>query len=48
MIGIDTNVLIRYITQDDEEQAAIASKWIESCSAEAPGWVSVIVLCETV
>jgi len=48
MIGIDTNVLIRYIVQDDEEQAAIATRWIESCSVETPGWISVIVLCETV
>jgi predicted nucleic-acid-binding protein len=48
MIGIDTNVFVRYITQDDEEQAAIATKWIETCSVETPGWISVIVLCETV
>jgi len=48
MIGIDTNVLVRYIVQDDEQQAAIATHWIEFCSIETPGWVSVIVLCETV
>jgi len=48
MIGIDTNVLVRFIVQDDEKQAAIASEWIESCSVETPGWISVIVLCETV
>ena len=48
MIGIDTNVLVRYIVQDDEEQAAIATQSIEACSVGAPGWISVIVLCETV
>jgi len=48
MIGIDTNVLVRYIVQDDEKQAAIATEWIESCSVETPGWISVVVLCETV
>jgi len=49
MIGLDTNVLVRYITQDDEEQAALAGDWIEyHCSVESPGWISVIVLCEIV
>jgi len=48
MIGIDTNVLVRYIVQDDERQAAIATKSIEACSLGTPGWVSAIVLCETI
>jgi len=49
MIGVDTNVLIRYITQDDETQSTLASNWIEeNCSIESPGWISVIVLCEIV
>ncbi len=47
MIGLDANVLVRYITQDDEEQAAIATQWIEKkCTIVTPGWISVIVLCE--
>ncbi|MDQ6967046.1 MAG: type II toxin-antitoxin system VapC family toxin [Mariprofundaceae bacterium] len=49
MIGLDTNVLVRYITQDDREQADIATHWIEAnCSLDSPGWINVIVLCETV
>jgi len=48
MIGIDTNVLVRYIVQDDEQQAALATRWVESCTVETPGWISVIVLCEMV
>ena len=48
MIGVDTNVLVRYITQDDDEQAAIATRWMESCNVETPGWISAIVLCEIV
>lgn len=48
MIGIDTNVLVRYIVQDDELQAAIATESIEACSIGTPGWISAIVLCETV
>ena len=29
MIGLDTNALIRYITQDDKDQAEIAGDIIE-------------------
>jgi len=29
MIGIDTNVLVRYITQDDQQQSKKANKIIE-------------------
>lgn len=49
MIGLDTNVLVRYITQDDPEQAAQATRLIEtSCTPAAPGRVAQIVLCELV
>ena len=47
MIGIDTNVLVRYIVQDDEKQAALASQVIENqCSENAPGFINRVVLCE--
>lgn len=49
MIGIDTNVIIRYIVQDDPEQAKAATKLIEqSCSSDNPGYINHIVLCEIV
>jgi len=49
MIGLDTNVLVRYVTQDDPEQAAQATRLIEtSCTATTPGRVAHIVLCELV
>jgi predicted nucleic-acid-binding protein len=49
MIGIDTNVMIRYIVQDDPQQAAVATKLIEeTCSLENPGYINCIVLCEIV
>ena len=49
MIGLDTNVLVRYITQDDQKQAEVANQWIEEkCCIDSPGWISVIVLCEVV
>ena len=47
MIGIDTNVLVRYLTQDDPKQSAIATRFIEDrLSAENPGFVSAVTLCE--
>ena len=49
MIGLDTNVLVRYITQDDPAQAPLAASVIEEqCTTEAPGYVNQIVLCELV
>lgn len=49
MIGIDTNVLIRYIAQDDAVQSAWATKFIEKeCSAAQPGFVGLITLVELV
>ena len=49
MIGLDTNVLLRYIVQDDAAQAESAAKLIETrCTTEHPGYVDAIVLCEMV
>ncbi len=49
MIGIDTNVLVRYILQDDPRQATAATEILEKeCSAETPGRVSLVVLAELV
>ena len=49
MIGLDANVLARYIVQDDAEQARAAARLIEGrCTAQAPGYVSVPVLVELV
>lgn len=49
MIGLDTNVLVRYIVQDDPRQAAAAVRLIEGrCTARSPGYVSVPVLVELV
>jgi predicted nucleic-acid-binding protein len=46
--GIDTNVLIRYLVQDDPEQARRATRFIAQCSADDPCLVNRIVLCELV
>jgi predicted nucleic-acid-binding protein len=47
VIGLDTNILVRYITQDEPRQAATANRLIEEAlSAESPGFVSTVVLVE--
>lgn len=48
MIGLDTNVLVRYIAQDDIKQSARATELMNSLSAENPGFVSQIALVELV
>ena len=49
MIGLDTNVIVRYIAQDDRRQAAKATRLIEEeCSETRPGFVAAIVLAELV
>jgi predicted nucleic-acid-binding protein len=49
MKGIDTNVLVRYILQDDAKQSHQATSFIEKeCSVETPGFITGIILCELV
>lgn len=46
MIGLDTNVIVRYIVQDDPEQSAIAAELIEELTENAPGYLSLVTLVE--
>lgn len=47
MIGLDTNVVIRYLAQDDARQSAAATLLIErGLDAERPGFVSLVTLAE--
>ncbi len=39
MINLDTNILLRYIVQDDSGQLSRAAKIIESCTEEEPGFI---------
>src|SRR5581483_2967371 len=49
MIGLDSNILVRYLTQDDPVQSHKATVLIERHLTEwAPGFVSVVALAETV
>jgi predicted nucleic-acid-binding protein len=47
LIGLDTNVVVRYLAQDDPKQSAAATRLFEhALSPESPGFVPAIVLCE--
>lgn len=46
MIGLDTNVLVRYIMQDDAKQSPKATRLIESLEPERPGFVTLISVIE--
>ena len=47
MIGLDTNVLVRYLAQDDVRQAALATRLIEDkLSATEQGFISLVVVAE--
>ena len=49
MIGLDTNILVRYLTQDDPIQSSKAREIVERrLTEEKPGFVSIVAMVETV
>ncbi|MGA7380526.1 MAG: type II toxin-antitoxin system VapC family toxin [Terriglobales bacterium] len=48
MIGLDTNVLVRYFTEDDPSQTPAALRVMDSLTADAPGFLSLVVIVEVV
>ncbi len=48
MIALDTNVLLRFLLRDDEEQAEAAARLLRRLTLEDPGFVSREVLVELV
>ena len=49
MNGLDTNVLVRYVVQDDAVQARKATKCITTaCTSNDPCQIDRVVLCELV
>ena len=48
MIGLDTNVLVRFFAQDDAKQSLLATRLINGLSKESPAFISLISLCELV
>jgi predicted nucleic-acid-binding protein len=49
MIGLDTNILVRYLTQDDPVQSPQARKIMEQqLTEENPGFISIVATVELV
>jgi predicted nucleic-acid-binding protein len=49
MIGLDTNILVRYLAQDDAAQSARATEILEQrLTEEQPGYISLVTMAETV
>ena len=47
MIGLATNVVVRYIAQDDPRQSVAAARLMENqLAADNPGFISLVTLCE--
>jgi predicted nucleic-acid-binding protein len=46
VIGLDTNVLVRYIMQDDLKQSPLATRLIEARSIESRGFVPLVSVVE--
>jgi len=49
MIGLDTNILLRYFVKDDVVQWERATRFISTrCTPESPGFIDRIALCDMV
>jgi predicted nucleic-acid-binding protein len=46
LIGIDTNVLVRYIIRDSPDETAAATAFLESLTSEKPGFVPLVSIAE--
>lgn len=46
IFALDTNVLVRYIVQDEPVQAQKATELIETIEADNPAFISAVVMCE--
>lgn len=48
MIALDTNLLLRYLTQDDSVQSPKATRVIQRLTEEEPGFISLVTVLEIV
>ena len=48
MIGVDTNVLLRFLVDDDPDQNRLAKDFLSACTQDVPAYVSAVTLAETV
>lgn len=46
MIGLDTNVVVRYLVQDEADQSAMASTVIDALTEKDPGFLSLVTVVE--
>lgn len=47
LTGIDTNVLLRVLLQDDPVQGAIAARFFRELGTDSPGFITQVTLAET-
>lgn len=48
MVGLDTNILVRFLTQDDALLSPIANEILEErLTEDAPGFISLVAFTET-
>ncbi len=48
MIGLDTNVVLRYLLQDDPAQSKTANRLMARLTSEDPGFISIATVLEIV
>jgi len=46
MIGLDTNILVRFVAQDDPVNSPRSKAIMKSLSASEPGWIAVTAIAE--
>ncbi|MGH9064623.1 MAG: PIN domain-containing protein [Acidimicrobiales bacterium] len=46
MIGLDTNVVVRYLVQNEPDQSAMASTVIDALTETDPGFLSLVTVVE--
>lgn len=46
MIGLDTHVVVRYLVQDDPDQAAAASALVDGLTDNDPGYLRLVTVVE--
>jgi len=47
VIGLDTNVLVRFLIEDDPAQSRAATAFFKSLSSSQPAWVGLAAILET-
>jgi len=46
VIGLDTNIIVRYLVQDEPDQSAMASTVIDALTENEPGFLSLVTVVE--